>query len=63
MKLSKTILVLTTFLVMAGSSLFAQTETPKLYDEKQDVKSDINKALAIAKKDGKHVLLQIGGNW
>lgn len=35
----------------------------KLYDPNADAKSDIEKAISKAKKEGKHVLLQIGGNW
>lgn len=44
----------------------AQTEAntkPKLYNPAADAKSDIQLAVAQAAKEGKHVLLQIGGNW
>lgn len=51
------------FLLTVGGSVLAQTEKPKLYDENQDVKADIKKAISQAKQEGKHVLLQIGGNW
>lgn len=45
---------------------FAQTEAaskPKLYYPEADAKSDIKKVVEQAAKEGKHVLLQIGGNW
>ena len=44
-------------------SLFAQTSEVKLYNPKADAKTDIEKTVAKANNEGKHVLLQIGGNW
>jgi len=46
-------------------SLNAQENTPtkKLYNPNADAITDITNAIAIAKKENKHVLLQIGGNW
>jgi thiol:disulfide interchange protein len=38
-------------------------DSTKLYDPKANVEKDVAVALAKAKKEGKHVLLQIGGNW
>ncbi|MBD0276438.1 MAG: thioredoxin family protein [Bacteroidota bacterium] len=38
-------------------------DTTKLYDPYANVAADVQKALAKAKKEQKHVLLQIGGNW
>jgi thioredoxin-related protein len=35
----------------------------KLYNPAADAKADIKAAVAQAAKEGKHVLLQIGGNW
>lgn len=38
-------------------------DTTKLYNPAADVKKDLATVMATAKKEGKHVLLQIGGNW
>ncbi|MDB5205938.1 MAG: thioredoxin family protein [Flavisolibacter sp.] len=38
-------------------------DTTKLYNPAANVKKDIAVALAKAKKEGKHVLIQVGGNW
>jgi thioredoxin-related protein len=43
-------------------TLSAQTP-PKPYNENQDIRADLKKATALAKKDNKHVLIQFGGNW
>ncbi len=40
-----------------------KTPHPSLYDESADGSKQIADALADAKKDGKHVLLQFGANW
>lgn len=41
----------------------ASSEKPRIYDPKADAQQDIRNAVAKAGKEGKHVLLQIGGNW
>lgn len=56
----KNYLALVVFIVLAGS-VFAQKQ--EIYNPGADAKQDIEKALEIASKDGKHVFLQIGGNW
>lgn len=38
-------------------------ETPKPYNENADVRADIKKAVELAKKENKHVMIQFGGNW
>ncbi len=38
-------------------------DTTKLYDPSANVQKDVNLALAKARKEKKHVLLEIGGNW
>jgi len=43
-------------------SLVAQ-ETTKPYNENADPRADLKKAIAQAKKENKHVLIQFGGNW
>jgi thioredoxin-related protein len=55
------------FSLLVSSLAFAQTgQTPekvKIYNPAADAKADIQAAVAQAAQDGKHVLLQIGGNW
>lgn len=55
------------FLVLILTALnftFGQTsEKKKVYDETANAKKQINEAVINAKKNNKHVLLQIGGNW
>lgn len=41
-------------------SLSAQV---KIYNPQADAKADIGKAVAQAKRESKHVLVQVGGNW
>lgn len=48
--------------LFASLQSFANDST-KLYDPKANVEKDVAAALVKAKKEGKHVLLQIGGNW
>lgn len=38
-------------------------KSPPLYDETADGSKQVADALVVAKKDGKHVLLQFGANW
>ena len=49
-------------LLLAGLSASASDST-KLYNPAANVTKDVQAALARAKKEKKHVLLQIGGNW
>ena len=56
------------FLIFIASnlSLFAQekpSNNSKLYNPSADTKKDISNVIAQAKKENKHVFLQIGGNW
>ncbi len=39
------------------------TSAQQVYNPKTDAKKEVEKAVIQAKKEGKHVLLQIGGNW
>jgi len=59
MKKISLFLVLSFFL----TSLAAQTSEVKLYTPKADAKADIETAIVKANTEGKHVLIQIGGNW
>lgn len=53
------VLILTAF-----NFSFGQTaEKKKVYDETANAKTQITEAVTKAKKENKHVLLQIGGNW
>ena len=38
-------------------------DTTKLYNPAANVKKDVAAVVAKAKKEGKHVMLQVGGNW
>lgn len=54
--------------VLISLNAFANSNTgpkdsTKLYDPKANVEKDVAAALGQAKKEGKHVLLEIGGNW
>lgn len=62
--MKRIVLCLFSFLVL-GTAI-AQKETaakPKIYHPEADAKADIKDAVEQAAKEGKHVLLQIGGNW
>ncbi len=58
-----------TFFFIALASLInikaqeSPSSSKKLYDPTADAKADIATAIALAKKENKHVFLQIGGNW
>ncbi|OIP05361.1 MAG: hypothetical protein AUJ97_00995 [Bacteroidetes bacterium CG2_30_32_10] len=43
--------------------LKAQNEKPTIYNIDADAKTDLNNALDKAAKEGKHLLIQVGGNW
>ena len=51
------------FSLVSGFAAYAQDTAPKIYDPNADAQKEINIAVAKAKKEHKHVLLQIGGNW
>lgn len=42
---------------------FAQNNIVKIYNPQANARADIDAAVTKAKKEGKHVFLQIGGNW
>ncbi|RZK78290.1 MAG: thioredoxin family protein [Pedobacter sp.] len=52
-------------LMIVTASAFAQEkkETVKIYNPSADARADLNAAVKKAKKEGKHVFVQIGGNW
>ncbi len=58
----KTILI-SIVLLFSIAIVNAQEEKPSIYDPARDAQADIQNAIIQAKLEGKHVLLQIGGNW
>jgi thioredoxin-related protein len=50
------------FLLLFSVVLYSQ-EPNKPYNEKADIRADIKKAVATARKENKHVMIQWGGNW
>ncbi|MGA0555312.1 thioredoxin family protein [Larkinella sp. VNQ87] len=54
------LLLLTT---LTSATFAQQTAKPTIYNPKADAQQDIRNAVAKAGREGKHVLLQIGGNW
>ena len=54
--------IITSFLILASVIIFAQ-EKPTIYNPNADAKADVKKAIAKAKAENKHVLIQVGGNW
>ncbi|MDJ1469500.1 thioredoxin family protein [Cytophagaceae bacterium DM2B3-1] len=58
--------VLLTFLVCVTLVVSTQTyaqEKPKLYNPEANAQTEIQNAVKKAQAEGKHVFLQIGGNW
>ena len=51
------------FLLLSLSLLRAQTGKPVIYDPGADARAEISKMVEAAHAGGKHVLLQVGGNW
>jgi thioredoxin-related protein len=55
------------FLILFIGGLYGQSAPSsgeqKLYDPSADAKADIARAVEQADREGKHVFLQIGGNW
>ncbi|MEI6889180.1 MAG: thioredoxin family protein [Bacteroidales bacterium] len=55
-------LILTLAFTFGLLMVFAQ-QPVKPYNEKQDARADIKKAVEQASKENKHVMMQFGGNW
>ncbi|MFQ5447530.1 MAG: thioredoxin family protein [Saprospiraceae bacterium] len=55
--------LLTFILALAFAGAQAQKSYGTLYHPEADAASDIEQAVQQAAKEGKHVLLQLGGNW
>ena len=65
MKRLQTALMACLCLTLISLSAQAQTQTPlkRVYDESINPLMQIGQALDKAKKEGKHVVCQVGGNW
>jgi len=61
MKIFRTVIMIIFLCNVFDGSGFSQDRA--LYNPEADANADINEAIALAMKEGKHVLLQIGGNW
>ncbi len=51
------------FLFFIVSSAIGQTEKKALYHPEANAQEDITKLVEQAEKEGKHLVLQVGGNW
>lgn len=67
--MKKLALILLAFTAISTAT-FAQTaketvkkEAVKIYNPEANAQADIDAAVAKAKKEGKHVFIQVGGNW
>lgn len=49
--------------VFTSLMVYAQGEKPKIYNPEANGMEDLNNAISKANKEGKHVLVQVGGNW
>lgn len=76
MKKKLSVLFILTIVFFAANKIFAQTkvalvsttatshtDSAKLYNPAANAKEEIKAAVAKAKQQGKHVLIQAGGNW
>lgn len=50
------------FMLLIGMTIAQQTKS-KLYNPQADAKKQLNDAVALADSLGKHVFIQVGGNW
>lgn len=55
--------LLVAFIVLFSLITDAQTALPKVYDEDINPMEQIDRAVATARKEGKFVICQVGGNW
>ncbi|MEY4702231.1 MAG: hypothetical protein RIR96_128 [Bacteroidota bacterium] len=52
--------ILFTILILLNFAVFSQKA---IYNPSEDAKKSLDSCLSIAKKQNKHILIQIGGNW
>lgn len=51
------------FLLFTTASLVAQNAYGTLYHPEADAEADISRLMDQAREEGKHLLIQVGGNW
>ncbi|MBR1990105.1 MAG: thioredoxin family protein [Firmicutes bacterium] len=56
-------LIVTAIAALLALTASAQSDLKKIYDENTDPVEQIDKAVRQAKKEGKFVISQVGGNW
>lgn len=56
-------LFISTLILLLASFTNANAQAEKVYDETIDPMVQIDNAVSKAKKEGKHVVCQVGGNW
>lgn len=59
----KKLLIFAAFIFSAFVSQAQETAKEKLYDTTANPQTDIKKAIVLAKKEHKNILVQVGGNW
>jgi thioredoxin-related protein len=57
------LILLIAIATVGASSAQEKKEAVHIYNPQANARADIDGAVAKAKKEGKHVFLQIGGNW
>jgi thioredoxin-related protein len=51
------------FILLFSLPVHIVAQDTKVYDTKADGSADIKKAIELTQENGKHIFLQIGGNW
>ncbi|WP_346862691.1 thioredoxin family protein [uncultured Draconibacterium sp.] len=51
------------FIVLFSLPVHIFAQDTKVYDTEADASADIKKAIELTQENGKHIFLQIGGNW
>src|SRR6478609_318622 len=59
----KQFILFASFMLFAFASKGQENTKEKLYDTAASPQADIKKAIVLAKKEHKNILLQVGGNW
>lgn len=58
--MKKTLLL---FLLLSGFNSLLSAQNAKIYNPNADAAAEIRQAVSQAAREGKHVFLQVGGNW
>ena len=56
-------ILITLLYVSSLTTIIAQTEKLKIYNPEANAQKEIKEAISKAKAEGKHVFIQVGGNW